>query len=50
MTLPTADDLIARIEALFTYDAASPLIFSSGHFLFLFTGFLFFYAALHLIY
>ena len=46
MTLPAADDLIARIEALFTYDAASPLIFSSGLFLFLFTGFLFFYAAL----
>ena len=46
MTLPAADDLIARIEALFTYDAASPLIFSSGLFLFLFTGFLFLYAAL----
>ncbi|MDE6046084.1 MAG: MBOAT family protein [Alistipes sp.] len=34
------------MASLLTYDAASPLIFSSGLFLFLFTGFLFFYAAL----
>lgn len=40
------EELTARIGALLTYDASSPLIFSSGLFLFLFTGFLLFYAAL----
>ena len=46
MTLPPMDDIAARIGALMAYDASSPLIFSSGLFLFLFTGFLLFYAAL----
>ena len=42
-----ADTITARIAGLLAYDASSPLIFSSGLFLFLFTGFLLFYAALH---
>ena len=40
MMLPATDDIAARLGALLTYDASSPLIFSSGLFLFLFTGFL----------
>ncbi|MDE6445549.1 MAG: MBOAT family protein [Alistipes sp.] len=44
--MPAADGITARIAGLLTYDASSPLIFSSGLFLFLFTGFLLFYAAL----
>ena len=46
MTLPAPEQTADRLASLLTYDAASPLIFSSGLFLFLFTGFLFFYAAL----
>ncbi|MDE6374882.1 MAG: MBOAT family protein, partial [Alistipes sp.] len=45
MTLPAPEQITARIATLLTYDAASPMIFSSGLFLFLFTGFLLFYAA-----
>ncbi|MDE5708619.1 MAG: MBOAT family protein [Alistipes sp.] len=45
MTLPAPEQISARIATLLTYDAASPMIFSSGLFLFLFTGFLLFYAA-----
>ncbi len=47
MMLPATDDIAARLGALLTYDASSPLIFSSGLFLFLFTGFLLLYAAFH---
>ncbi len=36
-----------KVVALLQYDATSPLIFSSGLFLFLFAGFLLFYTALH---
>jgi len=46
MMLPATDDIASRLGALVTYDASAPLIFSSGLFLFLFTGFLLFYAAL----
>lgn len=47
MMLPATDDIAARLGAQLTYDASSPLIFSSGLFLFLFTGFLLLYAAFH---
>ena len=40
MTLPATDGLWEKLQALLTYDASSPLIFSSGLFLFLFAGFL----------
>ena len=39
-------DLMARLGELLSYDASSPLIFSSGLFLFLFAGFLLVYGAL----
>ena len=45
MTLPTTDGIWERLTALLTYDATSPLIFSSGLFLFLFAGFLLVYSA-----
>ncbi|MCM1151207.1 MAG: MBOAT family protein [Alistipes sp.] len=45
MTPPAPEQIVARIGSLLAYDASSPLIFSSGLFLFLFTGFLLFYAA-----
>ena len=46
MMLPATDDIAARLGALLTYDASSPLIFSSGLFLFLFTAFAAGYALL----
>jgi len=46
MILPAPDELLAKLQALLTYDATSPLIFSSGLFLFLFTGFLLIYGSL----
>ena len=45
MTLPATDGLWEKLQALLTYDATSPLIFSSGLFLFLFAGFLLVYSA-----
>ena len=45
MTLPTAEGLTDKLQALLTYDATQPLIFSSGLFLFLFAGFLLVYSA-----
>lgn len=44
MTLPAADNLLAKLGSLLTYDPSSPLIFSSGLFLFLFAGFLLVYS------
>ena len=44
--LAAANDTISRLPALLSYDATSPLIFSSGLFLFLFAAFLLFYNAL----
>lgn len=46
MTLPSAADTLDRLVAMLGYDASSPLIFSSGLFLFLFAGFLLFYTLL----
>lgn len=43
MTLPTVEALPEKLLALLSYDASSPLIFSSGLFLFLFAGFLLLY-------
>ncbi|MDE6623318.1 MAG: MBOAT family protein [Alistipes sp.] len=43
---PIAADIPASLLRLLAYDGTSPLIFSSGLFLFLFAGFLFFYALL----
>ena len=40
MTLPVPEELLSRLQALVAYDAASPLIFSSGLFLFLFVALL----------
>lgn len=45
MNFSAADGLTGKIQALFAYDAAQPLIFSSGLFLFLFAGFLLLYSA-----
>ena len=45
MTLPATDGFWEKLQALLTYDATSPLIFSSGLFLFLFAGFLLIYSA-----
>ena len=45
MTLPATDGFWDKVLALLTYDASSPLIFSSGLFLFLFAGFLLVYSA-----
>ena len=45
MTFPATDGITDRLQALFAYDASSPLIFSSGLFLFLFAGFLLVYSA-----
>jgi len=46
MTLPATEEIASKLGALLVYDASAPLIFSSGLFLFLFTGFLLFYSAL----
>lgn len=46
MTLPATDGIAERLQALLAYDSSSPLIFSSGLFLFLFAGFLLLYSAL----
>ena len=43
MTMPTVEALPEKLLALLSYDASSPLIFSSGLFLFLFAGFLLLY-------
>ena len=43
MTFPATDGITDRLQALFAYDASSPLIFSSGLFLFLFAGFMLIY-------
>ena len=45
MTLPATEGIPEKLQALFTYDTSSPLIFSSGLFLFLFAGFLLLYSA-----
>ena len=45
MTLPATDGIGEKLLALLDYDATSPLIFSSGLFLFLFAGFLLLYSA-----
>ena len=45
MTLPALDGIPEKLQALLTYDASSPLIFSSGLFLFLFAGFMLLYGA-----
>ena len=45
MILPSADALPEKLLALLAYDASSPLIFSSGLFLFLFAGFMLLYGA-----
>mgnify|MGYP001117255897 FL=1 len=45
MTLPATDGFWDKVQALLAYDASSPLIFSSGLFLFLFAGFLLIYSA-----
>ncbi len=42
----STEDIANKIVALLQYDATSPLIFSSGLFLFLFAGFLLLYTAL----
>ena len=44
MTLPALDGITEKLQALLTYDASSPLIFSSGLFLFLFAGFMLVYS------
>ncbi len=41
-----ADDMMLKLQSLLTYDATSPLIFSSGLFLFLFAAFLLIYNSL----
>ncbi|MEG1885125.1 MAG: MBOAT family protein [Alistipes sp.] len=46
MILPQISDLTEKIQALLTYDTSSPMIFSSGLFLFLFAGFIFVYSFL----
>ena len=43
MTMPTVEALPEKLLTLLSYDASSPLIFSSGLFLFLFAGFLLLY-------
>ncbi len=44
MTMPTVEALPEKLLALLSYDASSPLIFSSGLFLFLFAGFMLVYS------
>ncbi len=44
--LAVTDDIVVRLQTLLAYDATSPLIFSSGLFLFLFAGFLLVYNSL----
>ena len=43
MTFPATDGIMEKLQALLSYDASSPLIFSSGLFLFLFAGFMLIY-------
>ena len=45
MPLPATDGILEKLQALLAYDASSPLIFSSGLFLFLFAGFMLIYNA-----
>lgn len=42
--IAAAEGILDRLQALVTYDSSSPLIFSSGLFLFLFAGFLLVYS------
>ncbi len=44
--IPSIENIPERLSALLAYDNSSPLIFSSGLFLFLFAGFLLLYQAL----
>ncbi len=44
--MPTTEGLTERLTALLVYDSTSPLIFSSGLFLFLFAGFLLLYGTM----
>ncbi len=44
--MPTTEGLTDRLTALLVYDSTSPLIFSSGLFLFLFAGFLLLYGTM----
>ena len=46
MQLPSIEEFWSRLAALLTYDAQSPMIFSSGLFLFLFAAFLLIYNGL----
>ena len=46
MQLPSIEEFWSRLSALLTYDAQSPMIFSSGLFLFLFAAFLLIYTRL----
>ncbi len=46
MLLPSLDEFWSRLGALLTYDPQSPMIFSSGLFLFLFAAFMLVYARL----
>ena len=41
--IQTVENIGEKLISMLTYDASQPLIFSSGLFLFLFAGFLFFY-------
>ena len=41
--IQTVENIGEKLVSMLTYDASQPLIFSSGLFLFLFAGFLFFY-------
>ena len=50
MTLPALLAITEKLQALLTYDASSPLIFSSGLFLFLFAGFMLVYSMFRLFF
>lgn len=43
MTFPSTEGLVDKLQSLLAYDVTSPLIFSSGLFLFLFAGFMLVY-------
>ena len=44
--IPTVENIPEKLSTLLAYDSSSPLIFSSGLFLFLFAGFLLLYQTL----
>ena len=46
MNLTGSDQTVSKLQALLSYDASSPLIFSSGLFLFLLAAFLLLYSRL----